>query len=333
MKDENHRKSRERGKGMSAIQVIKQTLFIRTANNGLAYFSKDYAKNEEAKKILMFRRTGTKREFEEWMSYAALGAGGRQLGRGRAGEEAAVARALEGREHRQLAVEAEDRGVHHRDAVPQAGVVQQVPRGDLIMQRNPMKDENHRKSRERGKGMSAIQVNKQTLFIRTANNGLAYFSKDYAKNEEAKKILMFRRTGTKREFEEWMSSMIYDNDDSLVAIISGKPATFSDYGKAKKILMFRRTGTKREFEEWMSSMIYDNDDSLVAIISGKPATFSDYGRHLQRMANRSHDFEDTIIEKKLNCYYFTGKEYQPIVSNKQFEYYINNAPDKVFFVK
>lgn len=134
--------------------------------------------------------------------------------------------------------------------------------------------------------MSAIQVIKQTLFIRTANNGLAYFSKDYAKNEEA-----------------------------------------------TKILMFRRTGTKREFEEWMSSMIYDNDDSLVAIISGKPATFSDYGRHLQRMANRSHDFEDTIIEKKLNCYYFTGKEYQPIVSNKQFEYYINNAPDKVFFVK
>lgn len=29
----------------------------------------------------------------------------------------------------------------------------------------------------------------------------------------------------------------------------------------------------------------------------------------------------------------TGREFQPIVSNKQFEYYINTAPDKVFFVK
>ena len=64
--------------------------------------------------------------------HAALGARRRQLGRRRLREEAAVARALVGLEHGQLALEAEDRGVHDRDAVAQAGVVEQVARREVV---------------------------------------------------------------------------------------------------------------------------------------------------------------------------------------------------------
>ena len=64
--------------------------------------------------------------------HSALGARRRELGRGRLREEAAVARALERLEDRELALEAEDRGVHDRDAVTQAGVVEEVARGEVV---------------------------------------------------------------------------------------------------------------------------------------------------------------------------------------------------------
>ena len=59
-------------------------------------------------------------------------AAGRQLGRRRRGVEAAVARALEGLEHRQLALEAEDRGVHDRDARAHGRVVERVARLERV---------------------------------------------------------------------------------------------------------------------------------------------------------------------------------------------------------
>lgn len=139
---------------------------------------------------------------------------------------------------------------------------------------------------KRWKGMSAIQVIKQTLFIKMSNGDLVHFSRDYSRNEEAEKNLLYNRRSSTLEFEKW-------------------------------------------FEE----MIQDRDTEIIAMISGKPANISKYGFHLKRMAQRAKTFEETIREKKLKCYYFTGRELQPIVSNKQFEYYINTAPDKVFFVK
>ena len=64
--------------------------------------------------------------------HARLGARRRQLGRRRLGQEAAVARAVVGREHRGLALEPEDRAVHDRDADLEGGVVEQVAHGEVV---------------------------------------------------------------------------------------------------------------------------------------------------------------------------------------------------------
>ena len=64
---------------------------------------------------------------------AALRAARRELGRRRLREEAAVARAARrGVEHRDLALEAEDRAVHDRDAAPHGGVVHEVARREVV---------------------------------------------------------------------------------------------------------------------------------------------------------------------------------------------------------
>ena len=63
---------------------------------------------------------------------AALGAARGQLRRRRLREEAAVARPLLRLEDRRLALEAEDRAVDDRDAVPHGGVVQEVAGGEVV---------------------------------------------------------------------------------------------------------------------------------------------------------------------------------------------------------
>src|SRR5262249_17307871 len=64
--------------------------------------------------------------------HARLGAGRGQLRRGRLGDEAAGARTLVGGGHRGLALEAEDRAVHHGDPLQQGGVVDQVPGREVV---------------------------------------------------------------------------------------------------------------------------------------------------------------------------------------------------------
>ena len=64
--------------------------------------------------------------------HAVGAAGGRELGRRGLAEQAAVAGAVVGLEHRQLAVEAEDRGGHDGDLQAHGGVVEQVARGEVV---------------------------------------------------------------------------------------------------------------------------------------------------------------------------------------------------------
>ena len=64
--------------------------------------------------------------------HAALGAARRQLGRRRLREQAAVAGALMRLEDGDLALEAEDRAVDDRDAVPHRGVVQEVAGREVV---------------------------------------------------------------------------------------------------------------------------------------------------------------------------------------------------------
>ena len=64
--------------------------------------------------------------------HAALGARRRELRRRRLRVEAAVARALVGLEDRDLALEAVDRAVDDRDAVPDGGVVHEVARREVV---------------------------------------------------------------------------------------------------------------------------------------------------------------------------------------------------------
>ena len=63
---------------------------------------------------------------------ASLGTAGSQLGWRRGGEEAAVAGSDGGLEDGDLAVEAEDRAVHDRHAVPHRGVVDEVARREVV---------------------------------------------------------------------------------------------------------------------------------------------------------------------------------------------------------
>ena len=64
--------------------------------------------------------------------HAAFGAGGHEARRWRLGIEAAIARALLGREDAGLAFEAEDRAVDVRLAGEHAGVVDQVAGGEVV---------------------------------------------------------------------------------------------------------------------------------------------------------------------------------------------------------
>src|SRR4029078_348567 len=64
--------------------------------------------------------------------HTALGAARRQLGRRWLWKQAAVARARAGLEDRQLALEAEDRAVHHRESAPDRGVVHEVARREVV---------------------------------------------------------------------------------------------------------------------------------------------------------------------------------------------------------
>ena len=64
--------------------------------------------------------------------HAGLGAARRQLGRRRLGDHAAVAGPLVGIEDGGLALEPEDRAVHHRDPLQQRGVVDQVPGREVV---------------------------------------------------------------------------------------------------------------------------------------------------------------------------------------------------------
>jgi len=84
---------------------------------------------EQLERLTRLQRAHDPRQDAE---HAALGARRRQLGRRRLREEAAIARPFVGLEHRQLALEAEDRGVYHRNVVAQARVVQQVARGEVV---------------------------------------------------------------------------------------------------------------------------------------------------------------------------------------------------------
>src|SRR5262249_30118396 len=68
----------------------------------------------------------------EYAEHAVGAAGGRELGWRRLPEQAAVAGALVGLEHRQLPVEAEDRGGHDGDLQTHAGVVEQVAGGEVV---------------------------------------------------------------------------------------------------------------------------------------------------------------------------------------------------------
>src|SRR5690606_11361756 len=64
--------------------------------------------------------------------HARLGARRREVGRRRLRIEAAVAGTDERLERRHLAVEAENRAMHHRDAVEQRGVVHEVVRREVV---------------------------------------------------------------------------------------------------------------------------------------------------------------------------------------------------------
>ncbi len=64
--------------------------------------------------------------------HAGLGARRRQLGRRRLGDEAPVAGTVIGVEHRDLALEAEDRPVDDRDPLEQRGVVDQVAGREVV---------------------------------------------------------------------------------------------------------------------------------------------------------------------------------------------------------
>ena len=84
---------------------------------------------QQLERLARLQRAHDARQHAE---HAALGARRRELGRRRLREEAAVARALVRLEDRELALEAEDRGVHDRDAVAQARVVEEVARGEVV---------------------------------------------------------------------------------------------------------------------------------------------------------------------------------------------------------
>ena len=68
----------------------------------------------------------------EHAEHAVGAAGGRELRGGRLAEQAAVAGALVGGEHRQLPVEAEDRCGHDRDLQADGGVVEQIAGGEVV---------------------------------------------------------------------------------------------------------------------------------------------------------------------------------------------------------
>ena len=68
----------------------------------------------------------------EHAEHAGLAARGRHVRRRRLGEEAAVAGALVGQEHRRVALEAQDARVDQRRARHQRGVVQQVARREVV---------------------------------------------------------------------------------------------------------------------------------------------------------------------------------------------------------
>ena len=68
----------------------------------------------------------------EHAEHAGLGARRRQLGRRRLGQQAAVARAVVGLEHRDLTLEPEDRPVHDGHALEERRVVQQVAGREVV---------------------------------------------------------------------------------------------------------------------------------------------------------------------------------------------------------